>query len=185
MDTVDTLISRNKTFAGQSRHGGLSLMPTLRTIVIGCADPRVDPAEVLGVSLGEALVIRNVGGRVVPATLQTLGLLAMIGQAEGLRPGPGWNIVVLHHTDCGITRLNAHPDALGPFFGINNDELPAMQVMDPWAAVAVDVAMLKATPGLPAPWLVSGLVYDVATGLVDVVVPPGPVRTEPAVAGLG
>ncbi|HEX4705933.1 MAG TPA: carbonic anhydrase [Pseudonocardiaceae bacterium] len=176
MDTVDTLVSRNKTFAAQGRQDGLSLMPTLRTIVIGCADPRVDPADVLGLNLGEALVIRNVGGRVVPATLQTLGLLAMIGRAEGLRPGPGWNIVVLHHTDCGITRLNAHPDALGPFFGLNGDELSTMEVMDPWTAVAVDVATLKATPGVPAPWLVSGLVYDVATGRVDVVSAPSPVR---------
>jgi len=30
---------------------------------------------------------------------------------------------------------------------------------------------------LPGEWLVSGLVYDVATGLVEVVVPPAPIRT--------
>jgi carbonic anhydrase len=180
MDTLDTLISRNKTFAAPGRHEGLGLMPTLRTIVIGCADPRVDPADVLGLSLGEALVIRNVGGRVVPATMQTLGLLGMIGRAEGVQPGPGWNIVVLHHTDCGITRLNGHPDALSPFFGVGSAGLPAMEVMDPRAAVAVDVATVKAEPNVPAPWLVSGLVYDVATGLIDVAVAPSPVRTEPA-----
>jgi hypothetical protein len=30
---------------------------------------------------------------------------------------------------------------------------------------------LKTIPALPGQWLVSGLVYDVATGLVEVVVP--------------
>lgn len=46
----------------------------------------------------------------------------------------------------------------------------------PWAAVAVDVAMLRAIPALPGEWLVSGLVYEVATGLVEIVVPPARVR---------
>jgi len=30
---------------------------------------------------------------------------------------------------------------------------------------------------LPGEWLVSRLVYDVATGLVEIVVPPAPIRT--------
>jgi carbonic anhydrase len=29
---------------------------------------------------------------------------------------------------------------------------------------------------LPAEWLISGLVYDVATGLVEIVVPPSQIR---------
>ena len=45
------------------------------------------------------------------------------------------------------------------------------------AAVAVDVALLRAIPALPGEWLISGLVYDVATGLVKIVVPPEPIRT--------
>lgn len=159
---IDTLISRNKTFAAEGVHEGLRMMPALRTIVIGCADPRVDPADVLGLRLGEALVIRNIGGRVVPSTLQTLGLLGMIGQASGVAAGPEWNLVVLHHTDCGITRLG--PEALDAYFGG-----AAKDIADPRATVAADVAALKATAG---PWLVSGLVYDVTTGVVDVVAEP-------------
>lgn len=45
-------------------------------------------------------------------------------------------------------------------------------VADPRAAVAVDVASLRAIPALPREWLISGLVYDVATGLVEIIVPP-------------
>jgi carbonic anhydrase len=35
---------------------------------------------------------------------------------------------------------------------------------------------LRAVPALPAAWLLSGLVYNVATGLVEIVVPPAPIR---------
>jgi len=50
-------------------------------------------------------------------------------------------------------------------------------VTDPHAAVAVDVALLRAITALPGEWLISGLVYDVATGLIEIVVPPTPIRT--------
>jgi carbonic anhydrase len=147
-----------------------------------CADPRVDPATVLGLGLGDALIIRNLGGRFTPDTLQTMAALGTIARAEGASPGPGWNLVVLHHTDCGITRLGEHAGLLAGVFGIDPADLHSKAVGDPVAAVAADVAAIKANPFLPASFLVSGLVYDVATGLIDVVVPPAPLRPEESAA---
>ena len=66
---------------------------------------------------------------------------------------------------------------LAHFFQIQEGELKAKAVTDPRAAVAVDVALLRTIPTLPGKWLVSGLVYDVATGLVEIVVPSAPIRT--------
>lgn len=176
MTTVDTLTARNRRFAASGLHAGLQMFPKLQTIVIGCVDPRVDPAAVLGLEVGDALVIRNIGGRFTPDTFQTVAALRMIAQAEGITPGPDWNLVVLHHTDCGITRLGEYPDLLASVFGIDPGDLAAKAVSDPVAAVGVDVAAIKANPFLPGAFLVSGLVYDVATGQVDVVVPPAPLR---------
>ena len=65
---------------------------------------------------------------------------------------------------------------LAHYFQIEEGELKAKAVTDPWDAVTVDVALLRAIPALPGEWLVSGLVYDVATGLVEIVVPPAPIR---------
>jgi len=62
------------------------------------------------------------------------------------------------------------------------EELAAKAVTDPRAAVAADVAVLRTTPALPGEWLVSGLVYDVATGLVDAVVPSAPLRDPEGIA---
>jgi carbonic anhydrase len=177
MTTLDTLTKRNSDFAAHRFVAGLPMMPTLRTMVIGCVDPRVDPAHLLGLDPGEAIVIRNIGGRITPATLQTMGMLQTIAQVQGANPGDGFHLIVLHHTDCGITHLEGNPDMLANYFGIGNEGLAAKAVTDPHAAVAVDVAALKAIPALPGNWLISGLVYDVTTGLVEVVMPSAPLRS--------
>jgi carbonic anhydrase len=178
--TVTTLTARNADFAQHVFVPGASMMPALKTMVIGCVDPRVDPAHVLGLANGDALVIRNVGGRFTPAALQTMATLRLITEAEGAAPGPGFNLIVLQHTDCGITRLGGHPDLLASAFGIEEADLPAKAVSDPRAAVAVDVAEIKDNPFLPADFIVSGLVYDVRTGLVETVVAPSLLRANTA-----
>jgi carbonic anhydrase len=169
---IDDLIWRNSEFAYRQEFSGLGLMPTGRIVVIGCVDPRVDPAIIMGLQLGEAVVIRNVGGRVTPGTMRTLALLGAIAQAGGNRPGEGWNIVVIHHTDCGITRLVDHPDALAAEFGIAADEIDPETITDPHRALAADLAVLHANPGLPRGVTVSGLLYDTDTGLLETIVPP-------------
>ena len=139
---------------------------------------RVDPVHVLGIEPGEAIVLRNIGGRITPSLLEQLGLLGRIGQVAGEITGGGgeFHLVVLHHTDCGITRLAGDPAMLAHFFQIQEGDLKAKAVTDPRASVAVDVALLRTIPALPGGWLISGLVYDVATGLVEIVVPPAPIR---------
>jgi len=185
MDQFESMVQRNKAFAVQQSAAG-TLMPSLpralpnvKAIIIGCADMRVDPAHVLGIKPGEAVVMRNIGGRITPALLEELGLLGRIGEVAGATPGGGgeFHIIVIQHTDCGITRLAGDPDRLSHYFQIQAGELKTKAVTDPRAAVAVDVAALRAIPALPAEWLISGLVYDVATGLVEVVVAPAPIRS--------
>ena len=176
MTTLDTLIERNQDFASHHFTKDLPLLPTLRAMIIGCVDPRVDPALLLGLKPGEAVVIRNIGGRITPGTLQTMGMLTRIAQSEGGNPAGPFHLIILQHTQCGIAHLEENPDLLAGYFGIGKEGLPAKAIADPHVAVAVDVAALKANPALPGDWLVSGLVYDVTTGLVEVVVPPAPLR---------
>ena len=185
MSNLDSLLERNSKFAARQSAAG-TLMPSLpralpnvKAVIIGCADMRVDPAHVLGIKMGEAVVMRNIGGRITPGLLEQLGLLGRIGEVAEEIPGGGgeFHIIVLHHTDCGITRLAGDPAMLTHYFQIQEGELKAKAVMDPRAAVAIDVAVLRTVPELPGEWLVSGLVYDVATGLIETVVPPEPIHT--------
>jgi carbonic anhydrase len=184
MNTLDSMLERNKDFAARQSAAG-TLMPSLpralpnvKAIVIGCADMRVDPAHVLGIKPGEAVVMRNIGGRITPGLLEQLGLLGRIGEVAGQIPGGGgeFHIIVLQHTDCGITRLVGDPAMLADYFQIPEAELRKKAVNDPRAAVTADVAALRAIPALPGEWLISGLVYNVATGLVETVVPPASIR---------
>jgi carbonic anhydrase len=184
MNNLDSMLKRNKDFAARQSAAG-TLMPSLpralpnvKAVIIGCADMRVDPAHLLGTQPGEAVVIRNIGGRITPGLLEQLGLLGRIGAVAGQIPGGGgeFHIIVLHHTDCGITRLAGDPAMLSHYSQIPEGQLQTKAVTDPRAAVAVDVALLRAVPALPGEWLVSGIVYDVATGLVEVIVPPAPIR---------
>jgi len=109
-----------------------------------------------------------------------LGLLGRIGEVAGEIPGGGgeFHLIVLQHTDCGITRLANEPAMLSQYFQVLESDLKTKSVSDPRAAVAIDVAFLRTIPALPGGWLVSGLVYDVATGGIEIVVPPAPIRNS-------
>jgi len=186
MNNLDHLLQRNKEFAAQQSATGtlmpslLRAMPNVKAIIIGCADMRVDPAHVLGIKPGEAVVLRNIGGRITPGLLEQLGLLGRIGELAGEIPGGGgeFHLVVLQHTDCGMTRLAGDPAKLARYFQVREGELKTKAVTDPRAAIAIDVAALREIPALPGAWLISGLLYDVATGLVEIVVAPAPIRTS-------
>jgi carbonic anhydrase len=181
MSGLDSWLKRNKEFAAggsAARELMPRALPMVKAIIIGCADMRVDPAYVLGIKPGEAVVMRNIGGRITPGLLEQLALLGKIGGAAGAVAGGGgeFHLIVMQHTDCGITYLGDEPSMLSRYFQIKEEELKNKKVTDPRGAVALDVALLRSIPALPAEWLISGLVYDVATGLAEIVVPPTPIR---------
>jgi carbonic anhydrase len=138
MSNLDHLLQRNKEFAVQQSAEGTLMpslpraMPKVKAIIIGCADMRVDPAHVLGTKPGEAVVLRNIGGRITPGLLEQLSLLGRIGQVAGETPGGGgeFHLVVLQNTDCGITRLAGDPAMLAHYFQIQESEVRTKAVTD-------------------------------------------------------
>jgi carbonic anhydrase len=165
------LVRRNEAFAATGAFAGLPFPASDTLQVLGCVDSRVDPSQVLGLELGDGVVMRNIGGRITPATLRSWALLGRLGQGQlgqGQPPGSA-HLVILHHTDCGITRLADYPEQLAAFFEIPAAELKDKSVGDPYAAVRVDTAIAR--HALPPSRLVSGLVYDVSTGLIEIVDP--------------
>jgi carbonic anhydrase len=178
MTDTDDLIRRNAQFAAGQSVADLSINPSGNMMVVGCVDPRADPAHVLGLKLGEAAVIRNVGGRITPATLRTMVMLGKVGQAnaDGRHAGD-WNLVILHHTDCGMTDLAPFPELLAEYFEIPARKLGAKSVSDPIGSVHIDVDVIRQEIR-GSGFLVSGLVYNVSTGLVKTVVAPTQVPTS-------
>ncbi len=76
MSDLDTLYDRNEGFARTFDQGDLPILPRRSTIILTCADSRVDPAHFLGLELGDTLVLRNSGGRVTDNVEQDVALLS-------------------------------------------------------------------------------------------------------------
>ncbi len=151
----------------------------MSTIILTCVDSRVDPAHIFGLGLGDAVVMRNTGGRITPAVIEDLAILGVLGANM---PGPSTmplELVVMHHTDCGMSRL-ANPaiqQQVAERLGLSVDEVVAMAITDPATSVKDAIERLRQTPGTPDQLVVSGLVYDVKNGTIIQVVPSAPLRT--------
>jgi carbonic anhydrase len=169
-----TLLERNLELSTDLSRRSFTLTPDLHALVLTCADHRVDPAQVLGLKLGEAVVLRNPGGRVTPAFISELAVLATVAQLEGLETG--FELIIMHHTDCGLSRLD-EPEQRGLmayYLGVDENDVATKHLTDPVASARADLELLRANPLIPRALIASAVTYDIATGRVQVVSPPAP-----------
>lgn len=172
---LSQLLDRNRSFAVQFEAGDLPIRPRMGTILLTCVDSRVDPAHLFGLALGDAVVMRNNGGRITPAVMRDFTILAVLGASmPGLQP----EMVIMHHTDCGMSRL-ANPaiqQQVAERLGISLVEVASMAITDPAKSIQDDIERVRNTPGTPDQLVVSGFVYDVTNGNINEIVPPAPLR---------
>jgi carbonic anhydrase len=165
---------RNRAFAAARRHEGAVVFPSLGLFLITCCDPRTDPAHFLGLELSEAVVVRNVGGRVTPEVIDNVAYIGQIAETA-LPDRPGFEVAVIHHTQCGTGALadDTFRQRYAERVGTDESALREIAVLDPKATVATDVERLRSASAIPASITVSGHVYDVVTGLMETVIPAG------------
>jgi carbonic anhydrase len=164
------LLERNEQFARTYTPLPLG-QPAAQLLVVTCLDHRVDPAIVLGLRLGDAPVIRNAGGRVTPAVIDDIAFLAFL--AEQLFAGEGgmdrlFEVAVVHHTQCatGLLADRSFRHQAADATGLSQAALEASAVADPHSTVKADVERLLTSPLVSPKVIVSGHVYDIATGRV-------------------
>jgi carbonic anhydrase len=173
------LLERNRAFAATDAKAHVPEIPFIpfrQVYLITCIDPRVEPAAVLGAALGEAIVARNVGGRVTPSAIQDLAWIVHLH--ENKTPDADWfEIAVMHHDDCGSALLAddelRHGNAARG--GYDDETALELAVLDPYKTVRDDVHRLRTAPAL-APAIdnikIGGYAYDLHTGVVTTVVAP-------------
>lgn len=175
MGSIIPLLERNAEFA---RSGAwrdvpaIAVLPRQGLFVITCLDPRVDPAAFLGLELGDAIVTRNVGGRVTPAVIQDVAFISYLVETKAPPGSPMFELAVIQHTDCGSALL-ADAQARHDFAartGFDETALAERPVVDPEQTVRSDVQRLLSAAQLSRRINVSGHVYDVTTGLVSTIV---------------
>ena len=167
---LEAALERNRAFAAAGRHHGAVVFPKLRLFVITCLDPRVDPAHFLGLGLSDAMVVRNVGGRVTPEVIKDVAFIGQLAETA-LPDGPLFEVAVIHHTQCGTGALvdDTFRRRYAERIGAEESTLREHAVLDPAATVTRDVERLRSSPAISPRVTVSGHVYDVTTGLVETV----------------
>lgn len=162
-------IEKNVKYAANFTEGGLALPPSKKLIVVTCMDARVEPANQLGINLGDAHVIRNAGGVVKDALRSIIISQRLLGTRE---------ISVFHHTDCGMVTFStpelrqvvkdAAPGDVAVAESV--DQIDFHEFANVEDAVKSDVEWLKNNPLVLKDTVVTGWVYDVYTGKVSQVV---------------
>ncbi|MDX6298943.1 MAG: carbonic anhydrase [Nocardioidaceae bacterium] len=159
MSVTDELLENNKKYATDFS-GQLPLPPAKHVAVLACMDARLDVHDLLGLEEGDAHVIRNAGGVVTDDAIRSLAISQrLLGTEE---------IVLIHHTDCGM--LTFTDDEFKAGIQQETGLKPA------WAAesfsdldkdVRQSIGRIKASPFVPRTDQVRGFVFDVATGLLS------------------
>jgi carbonic anhydrase len=157
MSITDELVANAERYAEEFDRGELALPPAKRVAVLACMDARLNPYGLLGLSEGDAHVIRNAGGVVTDDEIRSLSISQrLLGTEE---------IVLIHHTDCGMLTFSDDD-----FRRQIQDETG---VKPEWAAEAFDdleqdvrqsIARIKNSPFIPKKDQIRGFIYDVKTG---------------------
>ena len=155
--TTDTLLDNNAAYVSTFDQGDLPLPPARKLAVLACMDARLDPAKILGLDEGDAHVIRNAGGVVSDDALRSLAISQnLLGTEE---------IVLIHHTDCGM--LTFTDDEFAAKLEDETGQRPD------WRAHAFDdleqnvrdsIELIRSSPFVPRTDNVRGFVYEIETG---------------------
>jgi carbonic anhydrase len=158
MSTTDELLANNEAYvAAFGDKGSLPLPPGKKVAVVACMDARLNVYGALGLSEGDAHVIRNAGGVVTDDEIRSLAISQrLLGTEE---------IILIHHTDCGMLTFtdDDFKRSIQDDTGIK-PEWAAEAFPDLEEDVRQSIARIKASPFIPRTGSVRGFVYEVETG---------------------
>jgi carbonic anhydrase len=157
VSSTDAFVASAGRYAASFDQGHLPTPPSLHAAIVACMDARLNLYRLLGLTEGDAHIIRNAGGVVTEDVIRSLMLSQrLLGTTE---------IVLVHHTDCGMLtfrdddlkdRIEADTGLRPPF------ALESFPDVD--ADVVQSIARIRASPFIPDKSSVRGFVYEVTTG---------------------
>lgn len=156
MPQIDLLLSGNAAYSA-ARANVADPRPGRRLAIVTCMDARIDVFAALGLHLGEALVLRNAGGRVTDDVLRSLALGVHVLGVD--------TVVVMQHTKCGLS-------------GVTNEDLQELTgsdlgffpIDDHAERLREDINVLTGQAYLNPIGVISGFIYDVESGEIDDVI---------------
>src|SRR5262244_1526565 len=159
MSATEDYLANNARYA-EGFSGPLPMPPSKQIAVLACMDARLNVYALLGLSDGEAHVIRNAGGVVTDDEIRSLAISQrLLGTRE---------IMLIHHTDCGMLTFtdDEFKRSIQDETGIKPHwAAEAFGVLD--EDVRQSIARIKASPFIPHTDAIRGFVFDVATGKLN------------------
>ncbi len=157
MTATDGLLANNEAYASSFDKGNLPVPPAKKVAVVACMDARLNVYGALGLTEGDAHVIRNAGGVVTDDEIRSLAISQrLLGTEE---------IILIHHTDCGMLTFtdDEFKNSIQQETGIK-PEWAAESFSDLDTDVRQSIARIKASPFIPRKDSIRGFVYEVETG---------------------
>jgi carbonic anhydrase len=160
VSVTDELLTNAERYAAAFDGSDLPMPPAKGIAVVACMDARLNPYGLLGLSEGDAHVIRNAGGVITDDEIRSLAISQrLLGTKE---------IILIHHTDCGMLTFS-------------DDEFRRQiqretGIKPEWAAETFDdleedvrqsIARIENSPFIPVKDQIRGFVYDVKSGRLN------------------
>jgi len=165
MTVTDELLRNAQAYAASFDKGSLAMPPARQVAVVACMDARINPYGLLGLSEGDAHVIRNAGGVISDDAVRSLAISQrLLGTRE---------VILIHHTDCGM--LTFKDDDVKAQIEADTGIRPAFALEafpDVEQDVRQSIARIAASPFIPHKDQVRGFVYDVKNGALREVTNP-------------
>jgi carbonic anhydrase len=161
---TDELLASNARYVETFADHDLALQPRRQLAVVACMDSRMDIFQMLGLAHGDAHIIRNAGGVVTDDVIRSLVLSQrLLGTRE---------IILLHHTDCGMQRLVG--DTLKDEIEAETGVRPSWAIesfKDPHHNVRQSIRRLQVSPFIQHKEHIRGFVYRVEDGYLEEATP--------------
>jgi carbonic anhydrase len=158
MSGFDDLFAANTEFIKGFKSQDLTGEAQKGLAIVTCMDSRIDPLRIVGMSSGDAKILRNAGARVTEDVLRTLILATTLLNVS--------RILVMPHTDCRMasgTEEQIHATILERS-GIDTRSVEIRTVSDQISALKSDLVRIEKFPLLPKNIEVIGAIYNVKTG---------------------
>lgn len=158
--SFDDLLAANRTYADSFALRGFDGIARAGVAMVTCMDSRLEPLEMIGLTVGDAKILRTPGGHVTRAALRGCILAVHLLNVE--------RILVVAHTKCAMAKGEDIDlvQAIKDRTGADVSRLPFHATTDQLGRLHADVEMLRTHEFLAGRCEVGGFVYDVDTGLL-------------------
>ncbi|HEY7080577.1 MAG TPA: carbonic anhydrase [Nitrososphaeraceae archaeon] len=158
MVEIEQILESNEKYSNDFKYGTLSSSPTRKLAILACMDTRIIVENVLGLSVGEAHVIRNAGGI---ATDDAIRSLIISHELLGTNA-----FIVLNHTECGLLKSTDKElqKKLTEKYKSDASTMKFYFFPNLEQNVREQVNRIKSSPFLSPEISVVGFIYDVRTG---------------------